>query len=177
MIELVLGICTILGGIAALMYFWEKRQPGWLSRLRNLGRTPAIPIDPSSVFAYANGHPRPIRLVRAIAERRGLPVRDIDGESAWLNEQIQVLGIKTTRELDAYVKRHGYDAVRLADYLTPKQPIDTGFLLGLVLELVAIERGGKEGLRCFYSSLKYSTRGTQYADEIYHVFEQISAHK
>jgi hypothetical protein len=129
------------------------------------------------VFAYANGHPRPIGLVRAIAERRGLKLRDIDGECVWLNEQLQFLDIKTVRELDALVKRHAEAASRLADYMTPEQPIDTGFVLARVLELVAIERGGKEGLRRFCTSLKYSSGGTGWADEVYQAFEQIKAYK
>lgn len=108
-----------------------------------------------------------------MAERRGLEMRRIDGESAWLNEQVQVLGIKTVRELDDLVKKHGPVAARLADYMAPKQPIDSGFVIGRVLEAVAIERGGKEGLRSFCTSLKYSTGDTGWAEEIYHAYQQI----
>ena len=173
MMEAILTICTILGGIAALMYFWEKKNPGWLSRIKGYERAPAVPIDPSSLFAYVSSHPRPLALAQSIAERRGLEMRSIDSESAWLNEQVQVLGIKTIRELDDLVKQYGQVAVRLADYMTPKQPIDSGFVLGRVLEVVAIERGGKEGFRGFCTSLKHSTGGTGWAEEIHHAYQQI----
>jgi len=175
-VEYLLSIATLLGGIAALMYFWEKRNPGWLSRLRGLRRAPPIPLNPGSLFAYANSHHRPLALTRAIAERRGLKLRSIDSESAWLNEQIQALGIKTVRELDSLVKKHAVVASRLTDYRSPQHPIDSGFILGAVLEVAVMERGGREGLRRFFDSLKYSSRGSSFADEVFHEYEQIKRH-
>jgi hypothetical protein len=142
-LEVILGISTVLGGLAALMYFQDKWTPDWLTRFKGSVQAPAIPIDQRAVFAYASSHPRPIQLARSIAERRGLEFRSIDSESVWLLEQIQVLGIKTIRELDQLVKQHATVASRVSDYMTPKQPIDTGFILGRVLEVVAITRGGK----------------------------------
>jgi hypothetical protein len=176
LMEILLAACTVLGGAAALAYFWDKKKPGWFLQTWR-SRAPAIPISPSSVFAYANGHPRPIGIVREIAERRGLQVGHIDGQSVWLNEQLEFLNIKTIRELDELVRKHAKAASRLADYITPEHSIDTGFVLARVLELVAIERSGKEGLRRFCTSLKYSSGGTGWADEIYHAFEQIRAYK
>ncbi len=174
--DVLLSIATLLGGVAAVMYFWEKRNPGWLSEIKSLGRAPAIPLDSGALFAYANSHPRPLNLTRAIAERRGLKLQSIDSESAWLNEQVQVLGIKTVRELEALVKKHGSVASRLTDYRSPQQPIDSGFIIGAVLEVVVMERGGKEGLRRFFDSLKYSSRESTLADEIFREYEQIRLH-
>ena len=103
-------------------------------------------------------------------------MRSIDSESAWLNEQVHVLDIKTVRELDALVKKHAAVASRLTDYRSPQNPIDSGFIIGAVLELVAIERGGKEGLRRFFDSLKYSSRGSTLSDEVFREYEQVRLH-
>ncbi len=176
LMDVLLSIATLLGGVAAVVYFWEKRNPGWLSHVKSLARAPASPLDPGTLFAYANSHPRPLGLTRTIAERRGLKLQSIDSESAWLNEQIQILGIKTVRELDGLVKKHASVASRLTDYSSPQQPIDSGFIIGAILEVVAIERGGKEGLRRFFDSLKYSSRGSALADEKFRQYKQIRLH-
>ena len=174
MLEVVLGVSTVLGGIAALMYFQDRWTPDWLTRLKSSVRAPAIPVDPRALFAYASSHPRPLKLARAIAQRRGLEFRPVDSESVWLIEQIEVLGIKTIRELDQLVKQHATVALRLSDYMTPQQPIDTGFVLGRVLEVVAITRGGKEGLLRFCTSLRYSSGGSGWANEIFSAYQQVA---
>jgi hypothetical protein len=174
--DILLSIATLLGGVAAVVYFWEKRNPRWLLHVKSLARAPDTPLDPSSLFAYANTHPRLLGLTRRIAECRGLKLQSIDSESAWLNEQIQILGIKTVRELDGLVKKHASVASRLTDYSSPLQPIDSGFIIGAILEIVAIERGGKEKLQRFFDSLKYSSCGSALADEIFRQYEQIRLH-
>jgi hypothetical protein len=176
LVDVLLSVATLLGGVAAVMYFWDKRNPGWPSQVKSLRRAPAIPLNSGSLFAYANSHPRPLSLTRRIAERRGLRLQSIDSESAWLNEQVQVLDIKTVRELDALVKKHASVASRLTDYRSPQHPIDSGFIIGAVLELVAIERGGKEGLGRFFDSLKYSSRGSTLSDEVFREYEQVKLH-
>ena len=95
MIQTILGIYTVLGGLAVVAYFWEKQKRGFVSGLRSLRRAPAIPVDGSSVSAYANGHLRARGLVQALSQRRGLEIGQIDGESVWLIEQLCILGIGT----------------------------------------------------------------------------------
>jgi hypothetical protein len=175
MMETLLVISTLLGGMAAVWFFWDK-LPG-LVRLPSLRRAPAIPIDRRSLFAYANGSERLHSLTRRVAEKRGFEVQHIDGESAWLNEKIAKLGVKTIRELDAYVRKFGEAALKLTDYVTPQGPIDTGFILGMVLEIVAIERGGREGVREFNTGLKYSSGGHSWADEMYDAYQRVRGHR
>ena len=69
------------------------------------------------------------------------------------------------------MKQDASVATRFTDYMTLQQPIDAGFVLEQVLDLVAIEHGGREGLRQFCSSLEHSAGGTRWADEICHAFE------
>lgn len=173
MLAVVLSVATILGGVAALLYFWERRTHwigSWIERSR---RAPAVQVTPASLFAYAGAHHRPLSLTRTIAERRGFQVRIIDSESAWLNEQVNALGIKTVRELDVLVRRHGKVASRMTDYLAPEsRVIDSGLLLGCVLKAEAIRRGGADGLRAFLGALRYSSGGTAFADAILEAYEQ-----
>lgn len=173
MIEVIVLISTILGGIAAIFFFWEKISSAQLlNRFRNKSAHP-IPIDKRSVFAYVNGSERLSVLTQEIATRRGLELRNIDSQSIWLHEQIEKLEINTIRELDSYVKKYGAKAVLLSNYLTPKAEIDPGFVLGRVFHIIAIERGGHEGLREFLSNLKFSSGGRQVADEVYQSYVQI----
>lgn len=129
------------------------------------------------MFAYENGNPKLLRLTREITERRGLEFRATDSESAWLHEQIKLLEIKTIRELDGYVGKYGPLATKLTDYMSPQGSIDTGFLLGRILEIVVIKRGGIDALRDFESSLQLSSGGPHWANEIYVEYEQISESK
>lgn len=173
MLTAVLAVATILGGLAALAYFWERRTHwigSWIERAR---RAPAVPMSPASLFAYAGAHHRSLSLTRMIAERRGFQVRHIDSESAWLNEQVNALGIVTVRELDGLVRRHGKVASRMTDYLAPEsRAIDSGLLLGCVLEAEAIQRGGANGLRAFLGSLRYTSGGPAVAQAILKAYEQ-----
>jgi len=174
--EIPLSLATLLGGIAAVMYFWEKRNLGWLSHLKQSRLAPAIPLDPSSLCAYASSHHRPLSLTRAIAQRRGLEVRSFDSESAWLDEQVKGLGLKTVRELDGLIKRYGHVASCLTDYSVPQQPIDSDFIIAAVFEIVVMERDGKEGLQRFSTALKYSHRDADLADELFHQYGKIKRH-
>ena len=173
MIEVIVLISTILGGIAALFFFWEKISPKQLmNRFRNKS-VPSTPIDKKSVFAYVNGNERLSALTKEIAARRSLKIRNIDSQSAWLHEQIEKLEIKTIYELDLYVNKYGDKAALLSNYLTPEAEIDAGFVLGRILHIISIERGGHEGLREFLSGLQYSSGGQHLADEMYKSYLQI----
>ena len=100
-------------------------------------------------------------------------MRPIDSESAWLNEKIAKLKIQTVRELDLYVVKYGDAAAALTNYVTPQGPIDNGFLLGKVVDIVAIERGGLEGIRELNEGLKFSSGGRAWADEMFEAYHQI----
>ncbi len=171
--ELILAISTLLGGAAAVWFFWEKaRSRKGISRL-SFFREPAILLEPRSLFAYANGSERLHSLTRRVAEKRGFEVEPIDSESAWLNEKLRKLEVATIREVDLYVRKFGEAAVKLTDYVTPQGAIDTGFILGMVLEIVAIDRGGKEGVRAFHRDLQFSGGGQGWADEMFEAYQQI----
>lgn len=174
--ELILGISTLLGGVAAIWFFWEKAKTKKGIGRFLFSRAPAIPLEPRALFAYANGSERLHALTGGVAEKRGFEVEPIDGESAWLNEKIGKLDIRTIRELDAYVRKFGESAVKLTDYVSPQGPIDSGFILGLVLEIVAIERGGREGVREFHRDLQFSGGGQGWADEMFEAYQQIKEH-
>jgi hypothetical protein len=177
MLEALLIVATLLGGGAALIYFWEKFRPGRLSRIKFVRRPPAVPIDAASLSAYAYSHPRPLGLAREIARRRRFKWKETSTGSAWLVEQVQALGIRTVRELDSLVKKHASTASRLSDYLTPQQPIDSCFVLGRVIEVVALERGGEDELRRLLGSLKYSSVDSGYVKEIVAAYQQIKRYK
>lgn len=171
--EILLIVSTLLGGVAAVWFFWEKADSAkGIGRL-SFSRAPAIPLEPRSLFAYANGSERLHSLTRKVAEKRGLKVEPIDGESASLNEKLEKLQIKTVRELDSYVRKFGESAVKLTDYIAPQGSIDNGFMLGMLLEIVAIHRGGKEGLREFHRDLRFSSGGDGWADEMFEAYGQI----
>jgi len=175
MIQAVLGIATLLGGISAIWFFWDKVKHKQPFRWSSLRRSPPIPLDPRSLFAYANGSERLHALTRKVASIRGFELRQIDGESAWLNEKIAKLQIPTVRDLDFYVMKYGDAAVKLTNYVTPQGPIDNGFLLGMVIDIVAIERGGQEGIRELNEGLKFSSGGRAWADEMFEAYQQIRA--
>lgn len=174
--EFVLAISTLLGGVAAIWFFLEKAGSEKGMGPFSFFPEPAIPLEPRSLFAYANGSKRLHALTRRVAEKRGLKVEPIDGDSAWLNEKVTKLEIGTVRELDAYVRKFGEAAVKLTDYVTPQGSIDTGFILGMLLEIVAIERGGKEGVRELHRDVQFSGGGQGWADEMFEAYQQIKEH-
>lgn len=163
-----------MGGFAAIAYFFESGKLKQFICQLDFRAAPGIPADSRAVFAYANSNSKLLNLTREIAERRGLEFKAIDSESAWLHEQIKLLEIKTIRELDGYVKQYGPVATKLTDYMSPQGSIDTGFLLGRILEIVVIKRGGIDALRNFSKSLQFSSRGSQWEEEIFAAYEQIN---
>lgn len=175
MIQTTLAIATLLGGVSAIWFFWDKLKLMQLFRWTSLRRFPAIPLDRRSLFAYANGSERLHALTRKVAATRGFEVRPIDGESAWLNEKIAKMQIPTVRDLDSYVMKYGDAAAALTNYVTPQGPIDNGFVLGMVVDIMAIERGGQEGIRELNDGLKFSSGGRAWADEMFEAYHQIRA--
>ena len=77
-----LAVFTILGGIAALLYFNEKlRLRTWATVRSFLVRTPRTPLTASSIGAYVNTHRRPRSLDKAIADDFGAAVARSDKEN------------------------------------------------------------------------------------------------
>lgn len=136
---------------------------------------PALPLSPRSLFAYANSHPRPNALIHQLAVRRTLAVQSFDSESAYLNEHVASLQIETVRELDELVVRHAVMAERISDYLQPQSPVDSGFLLSLVLDVYAIERLGLPAFIKYREALRYSSGGRRWAEEIYEYYVELKA--
>jgi hypothetical protein len=177
MIEALLIISTLLGGAAAVWYFWDIFGQHE-SFDRSFGRLePPTPIDSSSVFAYGNGSKRLWALTNRIANTRGFEIENVDGESAWLNERIKKFGVQTIRELDSYVQEYGEAAVKLTNYVTPQKAIDNWFVLQAVLDIAAIEKRGLEGIRELHRDLKYSTGGERWAEDVFKNYVQIKKHK
>lgn len=136
---------------------------------------PALARNSQSVFAYLQGNARILDLTKALAQRRHLETTRADGENAWLNERLEVFGVKTIRELDHYVELHGEAAGRLSDYWSPQSPIDPGFLLGYIVDIAVIERDGLEGLEKYYQALKYSSNGPGTAEYIFMKYMDVKA--
>ena len=136
----------------------------------------AAPVSAGALFAYASAHPRPLDLIHALAKRRHLEVAAMDGEAISLEEKVKALGIATIRELDDLLRIHGEASSRLCDYLRPEGAVDSGFILGRLFEVVAIERGGEAGIVSFCESLKFSTGGASWAKEIYRYYQEVVAY-
>jgi transcriptional regulator with XRE-family HTH domain len=137
-------------------------------------RAPEIPMSPASLFAYANAHARPRDFIHAFAERRRLRVCPIDSESAYLNEQLRGAHIKTVRQLDQLIERHGPGSLRVSDYLQPEEPVDVGFLISLVLDLAVLEERGLSGLIEYRESLRLSSGGKAWAKDIFQYHIEVS---
>jgi len=171
--EILFSACTLLGGITAIWFIWEKRSILKNYIFEKYYRAPNIPLNSSTLFAYANGSSRLRSLTNDLAIKRGFELRNIDSESAWLNEKVSKLEIKTIRELDSYVKKYGDSALKLTDYVTPEGKIDAGLILWMVLEIISIESDGQKGIRELNRDLKHSTGGNKWADEIYNAYRNI----
>lgn len=137
---------------------------------------PTVPMSAGSLFAYANGHPRPNDLLHAIAKRRSLEVSTMDSECAYLNEQVAALHIQTVRELDDLVARHAGVASRISDYLRPEGPVDVAFVLTLVLDIAVIEEGGLSRFIEYREALRFSSGGKWWAQEIFKYYTEILAY-
>lgn len=136
----------------------------------------AVPMSRATLFAYLNGHRRPIELLRNLASRRGLKTRPVDPESAYLNEQVNTLKVKTVRELDDILVRHWPLADKLSDYMQPEGAIDTGFIISLVLDIETIEARGLEGFVAYREGLRFSTGGRRWAEEIFGYYTNLKAY-
>ena len=75
---------------------------------------------------------------------------------------------------DELVRKHAGVASRLCDYLLPTGPVDTGSFRR-VLEVTAIDHGGKDGIARFYESLRYSSGGAGRGEEMFKYYEEIQA--
>ncbi len=176
MIEVIALVATLIGGLAAIGYFWEKISiPGLIRRFKR-EKARAIQADSAAIFAYGNANARLTSLTKRIAERRGYEIGALDSESAWLKERIKQMNVSTIRELDEYVIKYGELVVRLSDYQSLEGKIDTGIVLSNVLDIVLMERLGLEGFQGFNESLTYSSGGAGWAKEIFHAYEQIKEH-
>src|SRR3990167_1714140 len=176
MIETVALVATLLGGVAAVGYFWEKISLRELAARFLRAKAPAIPAESAAIFDYGNADQRLITLTKKIAERRGYEISNFDSQSAWLKEKIKKMGVSTIRELDGYVKKYGDLAVRLSDYHALEGKIDTGMVLSDVLDIVLMERLGLEEFKAFHESLQYSSGGAMWAKSMYDAYQQIKKH-
>lgn len=173
--DMLLIVCTIVGGIAGIGWIVEKLSGHAISKAfrSRAYRAPNIDANSLSLVAYVQGSPRPKELDRRIATERGLPLRDLRGDYVYLEEKVRFLGVKTIRDLDGLVKRYSDAACRLSHYLTPEGGVPTAFGVDLVLEIHALESGGLEKLVGLLTSLRYSAGSRGVAEDLKRAYDQI----
>ena len=178
MLNTLLAICTILGGVAAIGYFLEKSPLHlWTRIVERYRRAPAIPITAGSLGAYVHAHARPRSLDAAIATDRGFKVVDSSSDWEWLLERTQCLSIQTILELDQIVRQHFQTARRLSHYMTPQGGVPTAFGVSLALEVEAMSQGGMKGLSELMASLKLTSSSPGSVKETWEAYEQITGTK
>ena len=169
-----LAVCTILGGLSAVLYFNDRfaakfqRWTGW-----GLPRVPAIPITASAVAAYLNTHPRPRALDQAIANDVGAKVKLANTDWAWMIDLINAVGVTNVKELDRLVKKHAAHARLLARSYQPQETVPTAEGVQLVLEIACMEKSGVDGLKKMFRSLKYISTGPGHAEELWADYQRI----
>ena len=176
-VQLLLAVCTVLGGLSAVVYFHEKLGlPSLASMRRRLFGAPKAPINPSSISAYVHTNPRSRDLDKAIAEDFGLTLKPSDSDWQFLYEQIQSLGLKTIRQLDRLVAKHQSNARLLARTFRPSDSIEFSHGLQLVLEIEAMERFGSDWYVKHLKDLRLTSTGEGYAKDLWSYYQQVKAY-
>lgn len=175
--QTILVICTLIGGIAGILYFIErsgKRHP-ITSLFSIFKKSSRVPINASSLGAFMKSNPRLVTLAREIAENRGMIYKETDSDYKFLHEQVKYFDIKDTRQLDDIIKKHYQIAESLSYYLSPRdKSISDTFVIQLVLDVEAVRRGGLDELIKFHNSLELTATDLGFSKEIYEAIAQIS---
>jgi len=175
--QLLLAICTILGGLSAVVYFHEKLGlPSLAALRRRLFGAPKAPINPSSISAYVHTNPRSRDLDKAIAEDFGLALKPSDSDWEFLYEQTQSLGLTTIHQLDRLVAKHQRNARLLARTFRPTDSITFSHGLQLVLEIEAMERFGADWYAKHLKGLQLTSTGEGYAKDLWSYYQQVKAY-
>lgn len=175
--QLVLAICTVLGGLSAAVYFHEKLGfPSWASIRRRLSRVPKAPVSPSSLGAYVHASYRSRALDKAIAEDFGLTLKPSDSDWQFLQEEIQALGLETIDQLDRLVAKHQSNAQLLARTFNPTESITFSHGLQLVLEIEAMKRFGADWYAKHLKNLQLTSTGPGYANDLWSYYQQVEAY-
>lgn len=175
-LKLLLIVCTVLGGISAVVYFHDRLKLPSLANLKLLFfGVPKAPIYPSSISAYVHTNPRSRRLDQAIATDFGLALKRIDSDWEFLYEETQSLGLKNIRQLDKLVAKHRRTARLLAQTSWSPDSIRFSDGLQLVLEIEAMERFGADWYTKHLKGLKHSSTGEGYAKELWGDYQQVKA--
>lgn len=161
-------IATVVSGIAAGLYLYvEARKWPILGQLRaKLRRTPAVPISTRSLAGYAVTAPSPRALDELIAKDHGIALREPDTDWHYLHEQALLLEIKTTRELEAIVRKHRKVARILARHLHFKTRLVRGEAVELCMHCEAMSRYGDNWYDKFLGKLRNTSAGRQYAEDL-----------
>lgn len=176
-VQLLLAVCTVLGGLAAVVYFHERLGLPSLASLRQrFFGAPKAPINPSSISAYVHTNPRSRDLDKAIAEDFGLSLKPSDSDWQFLYEQIQSLGITSIQQLDRLVAKHQHNARLLARTFRPTDSITFSHGLQLVLEIEAMERFGTDWYAKYLKGLRLTSTGEGYAKDLWSYYQQVKAH-
>lgn len=175
--QVLLAVCTVLGGAAALLYFNEKMKlPIWARARMLLVRAPKAPLTPSSIGAYINTHPRPRSLDKTIADDFGATVERINSDWEWLRELAEAVGVMTVRDLDRLVKKHFRAARRLARSFQATDTISTAHGVQLVLDIEAMDRKGLDGFITMLGGLKLTSACAGFAKDLWNDYQKIAKH-
>ena len=176
-VQLLLAVCTVLGGLSAVVYFHEKLGlPSLATMRRRLFGAPKAPINTSSISSYVHTNPRSRDLDKAIAEDFGLTLKPSDTDWQFLYEQIQSLGLKTIRQLDRLVAKHQRNARLLARTFRPTDSIEFSHGLQLVLDIEAMERFGSDWYVKHLKDLRLTSTGEAYAKDLWSYYQQVKAY-
>lgn len=175
--QVLLAMCTVLGGLSATLYFHEKLGIRSLATLkRRVFGAPKAPINPSSLSAYVHTNPQSRDLDKLIAEDFGLLLKPSDSDWQFLYEQTQVLGLRTIHQLDRLVAKHQRNARLLARNFRPSENIEFSHGLQLVLEIEAMERFGPDWYAKHLQSLQLTSTGQGYADDLWSYYQQVKTY-
>lgn len=175
--QLLLAVCTVLGGLAAVVFFHDKLGlPSLASLRRRLFGASKAPITPSSISAYVHTNPRSRDLDKAIAEDFGLSLKPSDSDWQFLYEEIQSLGIKTIHQLDRLVSKHQCYARLLARTFSPTDNITFSHGIQLVLEIEAMDRFGSDWYAKHLKGLRLTSTGEGYAKDLWSYYQQVKAY-
>ena len=176
-LQLLLAVCTVLGGLSAIVYFHERlRLPSLALLRRRIFGHPKVPLNPSSISAYVHTSPRSRDLDLAIAGDFNLPLERSDSDCEYLMEEVKALGLENVQQLDRLGAKHSGHARLLARTFRPSGSVAQAFGLQLVLEIEAMERFGADWYDKYLSGLSLTSTDKGFAKSLWSYYQQVKAY-
>lgn len=114
---------------------------------------PPIPIE-QGLFGYITGSALVRRYDERLAGIYRLPLELFDcGDYGGLKEQLKFFSISTVRELDDLLREHGEVAFYMGYGWRPSKRICAGYILGLLMHVLAARLGSMEEVERYANSL------------------------